>query len=121
MADVPKFAVFVPPAGHSDKQAVGTLDNFDVMQGKVVVDGNRNKGAQAIFAVGASDADVGDVHVSSSFVSNRYCYSARLVKKYAEDREFLWILFALGRFIFYMGCNIIKETQCIQLIFWKRR
>ena len=120
MADVPKFAVFVPPAGHSDKQAVGTwiiLMSCRARSWSMVIE---TRARRRFFAVGASDADVGDVHVSSSFVSNRYCYSARLVKKYAGDREFLWILFCAWAVYFLHGMQYNKKKPNISSSFFEK-
>lgn len=65
VGNVPEAAVLVLAAGHGDKQPLRPLDDLDVMDGKVVVDGDRDQRAQAVFGVGFSDADIGNVHGNS--------------------------------------------------------
>ena len=68
MGDIPEGTVFIFAAGHCNKQAFRSLDDFDIMYSKVLVHSDGNQCAQAVVRIGFSDSDIGDIHKCSPFV-----------------------------------------------------
>ena len=68
MGDIPEGTVLIFAAGHCNKQAFRSLDDFDIMYSKVIVHRDGNQCAQAVVRIGFSDSDIGDIHKCSPFV-----------------------------------------------------
>lgn len=52
MGDIPEGAVFIFAAGHCNKQAFRSLDDFDIMYSKVIVHSDGNQCTQAVVRIG---------------------------------------------------------------------
>ena len=63
MDDIAIVPVRHAAGGHGEKEPVVAVDDFDIVHGEGVVEGDRYEGAQAAVLVEAAEFDVGDLHV----------------------------------------------------------
>jgi hypothetical protein len=61
MGNVFKLSVFAPLAGHGYKEAIISLDDFQVSNNKAIVDGDSDVGFEAFF-VNGEYLNIGDFH-----------------------------------------------------------
>ena len=68
MGNVPIDSVFIPAAGHGHKQPLRPLDHLDVVNGQIVVNGDRHHCPKPGVLIGSSDSDICDIHGSTAIL-----------------------------------------------------
>lgn len=62
VSDIAEGTGFISAAGHSDEEALGALDDLDIVDGEVAVDGDGDQGLEPRLIVELANANISDGH-----------------------------------------------------------